>query len=604
MKPLSLLLVAVSALAQNAEILVAPNASVWVTPAMKAAQSLADSTARSPKDLLTVAEKSNWQQTGSYDEMVSLYRKLAAASPYARLLDIGETPQGRRMYILVASKDKTFHYTEVRKSGKPILFLQNGIHPGENGGKDAAFMLLRDILVTGKYAHFLDKMILLSIPVFNIDGHESVSPYNRINEQGPREMGFRVTAQRFNLNRDYMKADAPEMQNWIRAFNRFNPDMLIDNHVTDGQDLQCDTTIAIHDAGDVHPAVGEWVKQKWTPKMWSGMEALGHVLGWYVGGPLRAGANFTMLPMAPRFSTGYVANRNRAALLVETHSLKPFSVRAWGHYDIMLESMKVLEQHGAELRAATDKADRDLLNPGTRVALDYAPAKEGIPYVVRALETETYQGAALGGPVLRYLPKAREIPVTLVRGSLPKTEAVAPKGYYIPRQWSAVADLLKLHGIRVQPVPQALTAEFEVIRFDKVAFPAQPFESRFQPSFETRMAREKATVPAGSFFVPIQQPLGRLAMNLLEPAAPDSVVRWGLMNSIFEQKEYASDYIFEPLAETMLTKDAKLKADFEAALAADPALARNPRARLLWLYKRSPFYEPDKDVYPILRALP
>jgi hypothetical protein len=156
----------------------------------------------------------------------------------------------------------------------------------------------------------------------------------------------------------------------------------------------------------------------------------------------------------------------------------------------------------------------------------------------------------------------------------------------------------------VQPVPQALRAEFEVIRFDKVAFPAQPFESRFQPSFETRMAREKATVPAGSFFIPIQQPLGRLAMNLLEPAAPDSVVRWGLLNSIFEQKEYASDYIFEPLAETMLSQDAKLKADFEAALAADPALARNPRARLLWLYKRSPFYEPDKDVYPILRALP
>lgn len=591
------------AFGQDKEILVAPNASVWVTPAMKAAKSLNDSTARSPKNLLTVAEKTNWQKTGSYDEMVGLYRQLAAASPYARLLDIGESPQGRRMYVLVVSKDKHFHYTEVRKSGKPILFLQNGIHPGENGGKDAAFMLLRDILVTGKYANFLDKMVILSIPVFNLDGHEMVSPYNRINEQGPQEMGFRVTAQRYNLNRDYMKADSPEMVNWLKAFNRFNPDILIDNHVTDGQDIQAETTIVIHDALDIHPAVGGWTKQFWTPNMWKGMEDGGHGIGWY-GAPLRGATTMAMVPMGPRYSNGYVAARNRASLLVETHSLKPFAVRAWGHYDIMLETMKVLEQHGAALRAATEKADKDYPAPGSSFPVDFAPAKEGVPYTVKALETETYQGSALGGPVLRYLPKAKDVPVTLIREAVAKTSITVPKGYYIPRQLSAVVENLKLHGIRVQNVAQPVTAEFEVTRFDKVTFPAQPFEGRFQPNFETKVVKEKHTVPAGSFFVPMNQPLAKLAIHLLEPVAPDSYVRWGLLNGLFEQKEYASDYIFEPLAEKMLAQDAKLKADFEAALAADPAMAKNPRARLLWLYKRSPFYEPDKDVYPVLRALP
>ena len=596
-----LLLLATLSYAQD--ILVAPNSSVWVTAGMKAARNLRASTERSPKDMLTLAERSNWQETGNYQEIVSLYFKLAAASPYARMIDIGATPTGQRMYIFVATKDKAFDAAAARKTGKPIVFFQNAIHAGENGGKDAAVMLLRDILVTKKYEQLLDKAIVISMPAFNIDGLERRSPYNRINEQGPNEMGFRVTSQRFNLNRDYMKADSPEMQNWLKTFNKWQPDLFIDNHVTDGQDLQADTTFVIHDGIDVHPAVGAWVGEKWSPKLWSGLEAEGHVVGWYVGGPVRAGAPFVVLSLGARYSDGYAAIRNRASLLVETHSLKPFSVRAWGHYDIMLETLNVVAEHGNELRAATEKADKDLLQPGAKLAVDYSAAKQGVPHTALLLETETYQGSALGGPVLRYLPKPRNIEVSLIRAAIPKTEVTIPKGYYIPREWSAIADLLKLHGIRVQPTTQTTTGNFEVIRFDRVSFPPMPFESHFMPDFETRTTVEKRSIPAGAFFVSTSQPLQKLLVNILEPVAPDSAVKWGIFNSIFEQKEYAADYIMEPLAEKMLASDPKLKADFTAALAADPGLAANPRARLLWLYKRSPFYESDKDVYPILRAV-
>lgn len=603
MKPLLFLLATIATIATGQPILVAPNASVWVTEGMKAARNLHESTKRAPKNMLTFAEKTQWKETGNYDEILDVYFKLAAATPYARMIDIGATPKGYRMYLFVVSKDKAFDAPTARKTGKPIVFFQNAIHPGENGGKDAAVMLLRDILVTKKYESFLDHAIILSMPIFNIDGHENRSPYHRINEQGPDEQGFRVTAQRFNLNRDYMKADSPEMQNWLKAFNKWQPDLLIDNHVTDGQDLQADTTIVIHDGIDVHPAVASWVGQKWLPRMWSGMEAEGHVMGWYVGGPVRPGLPFTMLPMSPRYSNGYAAVRNKASLLVETHSLKPFAVRAWAHYDVMLESLKAVAESGKELRAATDLADKELLKPGAKLALDYAPAKTGVPYTARLLETETYQGSALGGPVLRYLPKPRNFEVTLIRTAVPKTEVTVPKGYYIPREWTSVIDLLKLHGIKVQPMTGSTTANVEVTRFDKVSFPNQPFESRFLPNFEATTVKEKRTITAEHFFVPTNQPLGKLAMNLLEPNAPDSVVKWGTLNSIFELKEYASDYIFEPLAQKMLASDAKLKADFDAALEADANLKSNPRARMMWLYKRSPFYEKDKDFYPILRAI-
>ncbi len=600
MKPLLLLL---ATIASGQEILVAPNQSVWVTDAMKAARNLSESTKRSPKNLLTLAEKTGWKETGVYEETLGIYLKLVAASPYAKMIDIGATPTGKRMYIFIASKDKAFDAPTARKTGKPIVFFQNAIHPGENGGKDAAIMLLRDILVTKKYENLLDKAIIISMPVFNIDGHENRSPYHRINEQGPIEQGFRVTAQRFNLNRDYMKADAPEMQNWLKTFNKWQPDLFIDNHVTDGQDQQADTTIVIHDGIDVHPAVASWVNQKWLPKMWNGMEAEGHVMGWYIGGPVRPGLPFTMLPMSARYSDGYAAARNRASLLVETHSLKPFAVRAWAHYDIMLESLKAIAESGAELRAATEKADKDFLQPGTKFPVDFASAQTGVVYTAKLLETETYQSPILAAPVLRYLPKARDLEVNLIRSAVPKTEITVPKGYYIPLQWSAIADLLKIHGVKVQPVSGAIDANVEVIRFDKVSFPAQPFESRFMPTFETSTTKEKRTITANYFFVPINQPLARIAIHLLEPNAPDSVVKWGTMNGIFELKEYASDYIFEPVAQKMLTADPKLKADFEAAIAGDNALRTNPRARMMWLYKRSPFYEKDKDLYPILRAV-
>jgi len=592
---MSLLLLA---LTLAADPLVAPNASVWVTDAMKAAASLQQSTARSPKNLLTVAEKSAWQETGSYDECIALYKQLAAASPYAKLVDIGETPAGRRMYLFVASRDKAFTPEAARKTGKPILLLQNGIHPGENGGKDASVMLLRDMLVTKQHAALLDNAIVLSIPVFNVDGHENVSPYHRINEQGPRQMGFRVTGQRYNLNRDYMKADAPEMRHWLRAWHQWQPDIMIDNHVTDGSDLQHDITIAVEDSLSLHPAVGQWVKQTWVPRIWKAMDDQGHVTGWYVGGPTRPGGNFVREPSPPRYSTGYAAVRNRAALLVETHSLKPFKVRAWCHYDVMVETLRVLADAGKALRQATVTADAE--RP-TRLPIEFAAAAQGIPYKVRGLETETYPGVVTGTPVLRYLAKPRDIEMTLIREAVAKTEVTVPQGYYIPRAWAAVVDLLRAHGVKVEPVRQPVTAEFEVTRFRNVKFPALPFEGRFLPSFDAATVKEKRTIPAGAYFVSARQPLAKLIVNLLEAQAPDGVVKWGLLNSIFEQKEYAAEYILEPLARQMFAADPKLKAEFDAALAADPALAQNPRARLLWVYQRTPFYEADKDVYPILR---
>ncbi|MCX7605041.1 MAG: M14 family metallopeptidase [Bryobacteraceae bacterium] len=581
-----------------------PPASLAETPAMRAARSLAESTAAAAPRWRTHAEKTDFRETGSYGEAVGFYSRLAAASPFARLAEIGRSSEGRPISLFVASRDRAFTPQAARRSGKPVVLLQNGIHPGENGGKDAAMMLLRDVLVTRRLAHLLDSVIILSIPVFNPDGHERVSPWNRINENGPAQMGFRVTARRLNLNRDYMKADTPEMRAWLRMYNAWLPDLLIDNHVTDGGDTQYDATFAAHTGQDIAPPVGRWVKEQFLPELFRRLESLGHVPGFYIEGRAAGGKALAAMNATPRYSTGYAAAQNRAALLVETHSLKSFRTRAWAHYDVMQAALEIAAAQGSALRRASGEADRmqAAVRPGEAVFLEGAPSGEGEPYTLRGLRTEQVSSPVSGGMVIRYAAERLDTPARIVRTLEPRVAPPAPHGYAVPREWSEIIELLRLHGVEMIPLARPVEGEFDTVRFEDVKFAVAPFEGRFRVAgFRARPVRVRRILPAGSVYVPVAQRAGRAAMHLLEPEAPDSALRWGFFLPIFEQKEYFSDFVFEPFARKMLEADPQLKREFEEKIAADASFAGNPRARLLWLYQRSPYHEPDKDVYPVLR---
>lgn len=582
-----------------------PAQSVWVTDAMRETASLAASSKAAGETWLTHAEKSGYAETGGYDEAVAFYRRLEKASGWARLIEFGRSAMGRPMYVLVASKDRAFTPEAAARAGKAVVLLQNGIHPGENGGKDASMMLLRDVLVTKRHAKWLDGVILLSIVVFNVDGHEAASPYNRINENGPAKMGFRVTAQRLNLNRDYLKADTPEMRAWLKLYNAWLPDFLIDNHVTDGSDSQYDMLIATHTSGDIAAPVGRWVRDKYKGPLLEELSRLGHVTGWYTEYGARGGA-LPLMYFSPRYSTGYAAAQSRAALLVETHSLKPFRTRVWSHYDIMKASLDLIAAGAAELREAGRRADAEMesLKQGTPVLLQGEPGEESEPVTLRLLETARYRGEASGGEVVRYLPEPVDREARIIFELKPKTAPAAPAGYLIPKAWTALIDLLRLHGVRMEEIGSGRRFGVEATRFSGVRFAAAPFEGRFMVTgFNARISPETHDAPAGTVYVPAAQRAGKVVMHLLEPEGPDSALRWGFFHSIFEQKEYFSDYIFEPVAAAMLKADATLRAQFEAQLKADEEFARNPRARLRWLFERSPYNEQDRNLYPVLRVV-
>jgi hypothetical protein len=408
------------------------------------------------------------------------------------------------------------------------------------------------------------------------------------------------------LNRDYVKSDTPEMRAWLELYTAWLPDFLIDNHVTDGSDNPYDVTIATHTEQDIAAPVGRWVGQRYVGRMLAALEQFGHVPGWYIEGRGRDGKSLAVMTASPRYSTGYAAAQNRAALLVETHSLKSFRTRVWTHYDIMKVSLDIIAAEAEALRQASLEADRQMqaLKPGDKVFLEGAPGEQPEPYTLRALEAERPVSAVSGGPVARYTARPADQQVQLIRSLREKLVPAAPLGYVVPREWSEVIALLARHGIRSTPLTRELTAEFDTFRFEQVRFAQAPFEGRFQvTSFTARPVREKMTFAAGSLFVPVAQRAGKLAMHILEPEATDSALRWGFFQPVFEQKEYFSDYVFEPYAAEMLKANPKLKEEFDARVAKDRDFAANPRARLLWLYQRSPYAESDKDLYPVARTM-
>ena len=333
-------------------------------------------------DWTTPAEASQFRTTPSYADTLAYLQRLQQAAPgMIRVETFGMTPQGRPMTVVIASADGSFTPEAARAAHKPVVLVQAGIHPGEIEGKDAGLMLLRDIAVTKKYPHVLDHLVLVYIPVFSVDGHENSSPYNRINQNGPASMGFRGQSQYLNLNRDYIKADTPEMRAWLKLWQRWLPDFLIDVHTTDGADYQYDLTWYTEDPHKLDPAIDAWQRDALVRHALPAYEKRGHLASEYLefrdGTDLTRGiANFGS---GPRFSTGYAAMQNRPALLIETHMLKPYAVRVHAVYDLVELMLEQIDRHPTALLAATAKADADTIARAQDAGGDGAVDLQGRP---------------------------------------------------------------------------------------------------------------------------------------------------------------------------------------------------------------------------------
>lgn len=546
----------------------------------------------------TPFESSGGTRTPRYEETVAFLRRLAEASPELRLVSIGRSGEGREIWMAVAARGGAATPEAVRRLGKPILLVQAGIHAGEIDGKDAGLMLLRDALVTKTEAALLDQVSLLFVPILNVDGHERSSETNRINQRGPETMGWRTNATNLNLNRDYAKADTPEIRAVLRALGEWTPDLYVDVHVTDGADYQYDVTYG-WDAGENHsPAITRWLDERLRPAVDRDLEEMGHVPGplVQVNDALDPGKGFVDWVGDPRFSNGYGDARHLPTILVETHSLKSFRQRVLGTYVLLESTMRRLAAEAPSLRAATtaDSARRPALVP---LAWHADGPKRDFPF--KAVEWRLTPATAVGGQRIEYLglPKLITVPR---QGMRPTVQVQRPRAYWIPGSWRDVIERLELHGIRVEEVRESRSLAVERYRLSGPKL-LEPFEGRVSVTAQVHAETANETFPAGSVRVPTDQPLGDLAALLLEPESPDSFFQWGFFLSVLQPTEYVEAYVMAPLAERMLAADPGLRAEYEAKLRDDAAFAADTTARLEWFYRRTPYADSRYAVYPVAR---
>jgi murein tripeptide amidase MpaA len=563
-----------------------------------------------PAEWLTHAEATDYRETPRFNETVAFARRLDRASDLIRFTDFGRSPQGRALPLLIVARNNAFTPERARATNKIVVLVQACIHAGESDGKDAGLALLRDIAVTRTESNLLENVVILFIPIYNVDGHERFGPYNRINQNGPREMGWRATATNLNLNRDYMKADAPETRAWLRLWNEWSPDLFIDCHTTDGADFRYNITYQFEHHETVLPSVRDWSRASFTERIVSATEREGNLLAAYMefrdNRDLTRGVNAFL--STPRFATGYVSiARNRPALLIESHMLKNYRSRVRGTYDLVRASLAEVNRDPEALRRAVRLADEQAQNrifdAARQTALRVELTDVSTSFQFKGVESRRERSDVSGAERIIYGTEPLDITIPLFNQTRVVAGIAPPLAYIIPPQWSEVIERLEAHGIRMQRLAAETEIEIESYRFRDARWASAPFENRIPVTFQTNMVRERRRFPAGSIVISTAQPLARVAVHLLEPAAPDSFVGWGFFNSIFEQKEYAEDYVLERIAREMMEANPELRREFEARVASDESFASNPRARLRFFYERSPYADPLLNLYPVGRII-
>lgn len=559
------------------------------------------------EDWTTDYERSSYTRSPDYAATIDYCRRLSDASPWVEYTTFGVSPQGRDLPLLVVDRGGHFTPEAVRASGNVVCLVQAGIHAGEIDGKDAGLMLVRDIAITRERESLLDGVTLLFIPIYNVDGHERRSRYNRPNQNGPEEMGWRVTAQNLNLNRDYLVADAPETQAWVRLFVTWLPDFFVDCHVTDGADYQYAVTYAAEVFGTLDDGATAWMKDRFLPPLKTGMKKDGFPLAlyqWYRRGHDPA-SGIKSWVASPRLSEGYVAEQNRPGLLIETHSLKDYHTRVSGTYAALARTLEILSRERDHLRDVVAAADRFAASDAFRarphpltfelddtdsVMVDFL----GIDYDVVASQLT-------GGKWFRYNGRPVETRIPYFPRQRVTQSVRLPAAYIVPVEWTDVIARLELHGVRVVRTAEPMTLPVESYRFHDVTWNERPSQGRHYVDFSLSTEEGERTFPAGSAVVDMRQRASRVAAAILEPLAMTSYAHWGFFDPILERQEYIESYVIEQLARDMLDEDPDLAKAFAGWRAEHPDAS--PGDIRDWFYRRTPYYDHSYDLYPVGRVI-
>ena len=566
------------------------------------------------EDFMTDCEKYGFVKTPRFEETMAWFRKLEDFSPMVKVGSFGTSPQGRDLSMVIVDKDGLQDPEKIRAKGRVIILIESCIHAGEPDGKDASMMFLRDMIVDKKNIDLLDDVSFLFIPVFNVDGHEDFSAINRINQNGPEELGTRNTSQYLNLNRDFLKADAPEMRAWLKLYNRWMPELFIDVHVTNGADFQYVMTYAIENRGTImEEGLRQWSLDVYEKQLNERMEKVGYPLFLYASfRKYNAPESGILIDIFdPRYSEGYAASRNRLGLLIENHIYKPYEQRVKATIEAFIASARILAENKETLVKAIAHADKVVSSLEYRkipMDLTFKPVNKDSVWVdYLSWARDTVKSDLSGADWVRHnYDKPITLKCPLITSYEPTSSLQLPEAYILMPQWTDVIALLDLHDIKYTRISEPKQMEVETYRYTKAVFSSRQSEGRI-PVLKTEYTTQMETlmVPEGSVLIDMNQPNGRLAGWLLEPSAPGSLVYWGFFNQVVQSTHefWIRLPYMEEKGRELLAKDPALKAEFEERKK-DPKFANDPQAILNFFYQKvKKSAHQNNELHPAWRVL-
>lgn len=552
--------------------------------------------------LITPFERSHGTASATYDEMWTFYKNLKDAYPELGFGEMGPADNGYPMRYIAFTNDGQIDPADIRKSGKVVILINNAIHAGEPDGVDACMMLLRDAAT--KTITIPDNVVLVVVPMYNIGGALNRGNYSRANQNGPVSYGFRGNARNLDLNRDFIKCDAAETLGLEDLFAKTAPDIFIDNHVSDGADYQHVMTLLETQHDKLGGQTGQYMHNTFTPAIYAAMKKKGHDLVPYVN-------DFHNTPEhgwneffdSPKFSSGYAALFQTIAYVPETHMLKPFDQRVHATYDLMTCIISLAGTEAATIKKVRN-ADKDAVQAQKIFPLDWR-------LDTTVCDTITFKGYASGYKKSevsgldrlyydRKKPFTRRVP--FYDHFVPSETVTAPKAYVIPKAWTPIIICLRENGVRMQRVSYDSLMDLTVYHIDSFETSARPYEKHYpHKHIKVTPTRTRIQVTKGDYIVWLIQPAKRYLIETLEPTAPDGFFAWNYFDAILQQKEYFSAYVFEDIAAELLKANPKLKEELERRRKSDPAFAKDGEAQLEFVYRHSPYMEPEYMRYPIYR---
>ena len=563
-----------------------------------------DNQSKENKDFTTLFEKSKGTETPEYESVIAYYKELSETYDEISLFSFGQTDSGNPLHLVVYNKSGVYNVDEIKKSTKNRILINNGIHPGESDGIDASMMLLRDIVQNDSLQKKYENSIICVIPVYNIGGALHRNSHTRANQNGPIAYGFRGNARNYDLNRDFIKQDTKNAAAFAEIFHTVNPDVFVDNHVSNGADYQYAITHLFTQHNKLGGSLGAFLQNEMRPQIENSLAKKDINITPYVnvwGSTPKSG--WSQFFDSPRYSTGYTTLFNTLGLMVETHMLKPYKIRVEETYQLLFSTIDFTESNSKKIKELRENASKEILAKKT-YPIHFKVDREKYS----DLNFKGYEGAYIDSKVTTgkrlFYDKTKpfEEVVKYYDNFIATKEVTIPKAYILQQGWHRVIERLQNNQIQFTRFKSDTTISVTVHHIQDFESRKSPYEGHYLHSNTTVLSSTaNINFKNGDLYIPTNQKGVRYLLETLEAEATDSFFNWNFFDTILQQKEGYSAYVFEDIAAELLAQNLALKQQFQEKLKNDEAFASNPRTQLDFIYKNSPHYEKAHLRLPVFK---